>query len=419
MRNWVRLDNAAKIFPTISNKSRTNLYSIAFYLNELVDPIILQEALEITISRFKSFRVRLRAGIFWYYLEEIRSEPVVIPEKAHILETFDKYESRGYLFRIMYFQSKITIEVFHSLTDAYGATQFMKSLIYQYLILKGHKINPENKILINFENSFEETSDSFLRIYDENIKADTSEERGLHFKGTPYEDYWLALYTGIVPKTQFKSVIEKYQCSYTQFLVGAISYSAMKVKYLLEKKKYPFQVFVPVDLRRMFQSKSLRNFSMIVKAKFDLNPDMNLGDYIEIAKSQLKEKLQENYLLPRINGNVKYEKMFIMRIVPLFIKKVALKIGYAKMSTKPDSFCVSNLGNIDLPKDMEKFVDKIIFSNGSMKMTPLNMGVTYYKDNIYMTITSSICERDFQREFFRVLVSEGLDVTLETNDCEG
>ena len=64
MKTWVKLDNAAKIFPVVSNKHRTNLFSIAFSLTELVDPVCLQEALQITIMRFPSFKMRLRSGIF-------------------------------------------------------------------------------------------------------------------------------------------------------------------------------------------------------------------------------------------------------------------------------------------------------------------------------------------------------------------
>ena len=71
-----------------------------------------------------------------------------------------------------------------------------------------------------------------------------------------------------------------------------------------------------------------------------------------------------------------------------------------------------------MPTQMQKYVKKIIFSNGAMKETPINMGVTYYNDSIFMTFTSSILERDFQKVFFRELVNLGLDVTLENNDLE-
>ena len=418
MRSWVRLDNAAKIFPVVSNKHRTNLFSIAFTLNELVDPVVLQEALQLTIMRFPSFRMRLRSGFFWFYLEDNKQMPIVEKENAHILEPIDKYQSRGYLFRVVYFENKITMEVFHTLTDGYGATEFMKALVYCYLNLLDKNIESEGKILIDDENIHEKIQDSFQKIYDERVKPDRTEERALHFVGTEYDNYWLSVITGIVSRQQFKELITRFNCTYTQFMVGLLTYCANKVPYLLEKDKYPFQVFVAVDLRRLFTSKSLRNFSMIVKTSMKLNPNMPLEEYVRIAKEQLTERISEKYLLPRVIGNIKYEKMWLLRIVPLVLKKIALKIGYTRASTKADSLCISNLGDICLPTEMQKYVKKIIFSNGAMKETPINMGVTYYNDSIFMTFTSSILERDFQKVFFRELVNLGLDVTLENNDLE-
>ena len=88
------------------------------------------------------------------------------------------------------------------------------------------------------------------------------------------------------------------------------------------------------------------------------------------------------------------------------------------MSTKANSFCLSNLGEVDLPNDMRKYVTKVTFANGTSNEAPINLGVTNYNGNVYMTLSCSILERDFQREFFRVLSSLGLDITIENNDLE-
>lgn len=418
MKSWIKLDNAAKIFPSVTSKYRTNLYSIVFSLNEIVDPVVLQKALNLTIMRFKTFKIKLKSGLFWNYFEENKKMPVVVKENPYILEPFDAYESNGYMFRVFYFVNKIGIEMFHAITDGYGTTQFLKAILYEYLILKGHTINDEGKILFDLDSSYEESQDSFQRLYEKNGKTDYTENKACHLKGTMYTDNYIGVITGIIPKNSFKPLLEKFDCSYTQFIVGSLNYTASRNLMMVKKKEKPFQVFVPVDLRRKYPTKSLRNFSMVVKTTMTLDKERSLEDYIKDAKEQLVEGLKDENLLPRVLGNVKLEKNFALRIVPLFIKKIAFKIGYKKMSSNADSLCISNLGNIDMPTDMKKIVRKVIFANGATKEAPINMGVTMYNDLVFMTFCSSIIERDFQRTYFRLLSDLGLDITLENNDLE-
>lgn len=418
MKNWIKLDNAAKIFPSVSSKSRTNLFRICFSLTEEVDPKILQDALNDVIRRFKVFKQKLKSGLFWNYLEENKLYPLVEEESAYLLELFDKYQSRGYLFRITYFKNKIGIEMFHVLTDGYGATQFLKALVYDYLVRKGYEINHEGKILFDLESTYEEKEDSFQKLYKQEKNVDRTEIKSSHLVGTKYSDNYIGVMTGIIPKNQFKEVIKKYDCSYTQFLCGLVNYCASKLDYMITKSKYPFQIFVPVDLRRRCPSKTLRNFSMVVKTSIKLDAKYTLEDYIKMSKEQLTENLKDENLLPRVAGNVKMEKMFILRIVPLFIKQIAFKIGYNRMSTVAHSFCISNLGEVDLPSDMRKHVTKVTFANGTSNEAPINLGATYYNDSIYLTFSCAILERDFQREFFRTLSGLGLNIIIESNDLE-
>ena len=77
MKNWLKLDNAAKIFPSVTNAKRHNLFRLSFELTEEIDPVVLQEALDVTIKRFAYFNVKLKRGIFWYYLEENKVKPLV------------------------------------------------------------------------------------------------------------------------------------------------------------------------------------------------------------------------------------------------------------------------------------------------------------------------------------------------------
>ncbi len=418
MRSWVKLDNAAIIFPSISRKYRTNLFRISFSMTEEVNPDILQEALNLTILRFRTFKLKLKNGLFWNYFEDNKKSPLIYPENPYILESINKNDSRGYLFRVTYFQNKIGLEIFHSITDGFGATQFLKALVYEYLVLKGENINDEGKILFDQEFNYEESIDPFNKIYDGALKNTYKEVKACHIIGTPYSDYYTGVVTASCDKDKLKELITKFDCSYTQLICASIFYIVSHRQIMLRKRERPFQIFVPMDLRKKFPTTSLRNFSQIIKVSEKLDANKSLEDYIRICKEQLIENAKDENLLPRVLENVSLQRNFFMRIVPLCIKNIAFKIAYNKQATTADSFCISNLGDLNIPTDMQKYITKITFANGTSKAAPVNIGVTYYKNRIYITFSSAIIERDIQRDFVRLFSGLGVDIIVEHNDLE-
>ena len=71
---WVRLDNAAKIYPAARRRNWSNVYRQSVTFTEPVDEAVLQEALNVTVKRFPSIAARLRKGLFWYYLQQRNTE---------------------------------------------------------------------------------------------------------------------------------------------------------------------------------------------------------------------------------------------------------------------------------------------------------------------------------------------------------
>ena len=63
----LHLDNAAKIYPAVRNKKWSNVFRLSVTLKDVVDPVILQSALEVTIKRFPSMSMKLGRDFFWYY----------------------------------------------------------------------------------------------------------------------------------------------------------------------------------------------------------------------------------------------------------------------------------------------------------------------------------------------------------------
>ncbi|HOH18117.1 MAG TPA: MFS transporter, partial [Bacilli bacterium] len=151
MNKWYRLDNAAKVFPSVTSRRRSNIFRLSITLKEEVDPNILQTALEETINRFPSFKVKLKRGFFWFYFEENGEIPKVSEETPYVCEKLNFRAQQRYLFRLTYYHQRISLEIFHALTDGSGAMEFLKAIVYKYLLLKGKPVKPEKIILTDIE----------------------------------------------------------------------------------------------------------------------------------------------------------------------------------------------------------------------------------------------------------------------------
>ena len=87
---WVKLDNAAKIYPAARRKNWSNLYRQSVTLRENVDIAVLERALEVVVKRFPSIAARLRKGVFWYYLQQVAAAPRIREEYSYPLVYMSK-----------------------------------------------------------------------------------------------------------------------------------------------------------------------------------------------------------------------------------------------------------------------------------------------------------------------------------------
>lgn len=106
MRNWKKLDNAAKIFPSTIEQSETRVFRFYCELNEDVDPQALQEAVCQAVKQFPHFLKILRKGLFWYYLENSQQKPVVMEESESPCPHIYRPGQHNLLFQVTYYKKR-------------------------------------------------------------------------------------------------------------------------------------------------------------------------------------------------------------------------------------------------------------------------------------------------------------------------
>ena len=94
------------------------------------------------------------------------------------------------------------------------------------------------------------------------------------------------------------------------------------------RKKSPFiRMEVPVNLRPIFGSPTMRNFSSYVYITLDVsNGDYTLEEAVKEVKLQKRLYMQPARLTKRIAANVALEDNLAIRCIPLFIKKPVINI---------------------------------------------------------------------------------------------
>ena len=415
---WYKLDNAGKIFPAVSQDERSNVFRLSLYIDQEVDPLILEESVNKILPRFETFAVQLKNGLFWNYFAQNERRFIVEKEPAQVCKYFKPVRNNGYLFKVYYLQNKITLETFHALSDGNGALHFLKSLVFQYYKLKGYKIEHQNKILSEKPYSKKESEDNFVSNYDRDKRRNLKEEKAYHLSGERFGQHWVLMVKAKVGTQKLIDIVKnKYQCTITQYVTALMAYSIYKETNDFIGHKKPLKIFIPVNLRPYFNSITLRNFSLYLKTTYDANRnDWTFENMLELTKEQFKDQLDKDKLQSRISSLVGFEKNVFIRILPLVLKTLAFKIGYNILGESISSCSISNLGVVDLPSDLQdKIIDADFINAGyGLAMTLISLGS---KTNIIMS--TPLKDMSIINHMVSILVNDGLDVTLDTNYKEG
>ena len=409
--SWFRLDNAASIYPSASDKDWNFVFRLSATMKEKVDKDILQSALTDILPRFPSFNVRLCHGFFWNYYERNFSKCEVEEEKDFPCQPFDLNNSSKFLIRVLYSDYKISLEVFHAITDGRGALFFFNSLIARYIERKGVEIS-EFKGCASYLDipTDEEMEDSFFA-HTTNEKTTRPKEKSAYkIKGSVLPAGMVSSTEGRMSVSKVKEVAKKYGATISVFLASVVGYCVYKKQ---KSSKKPTRISVPIDLRSRYASKTLRNFSSYVNVEVE-GENISFEDVIEIFKKELSN-VDDNMLQANINANVKLQKNIFVKIIPLAIKNVVLKTCFNYMGENYQTLALSNVGQVVCPKEFERFVESYTFNLGRSLHNEKSIGVVSFGDTLSMCISSKISETETERDIFRMLSSFGIDVKIYSN----
>lgn len=412
MKNtWVPLDHAAKLLISGIKKTETQTFRITCELTESVDPILLQLATEFTLDHFPSYRFIMRKGVFWYYLEDSNKIPVVQKEHKSVCSDMKCMYSKKLLFEISYFGKRIHMEVFHVLADGTSTKEFFQTLISKYISL-AHKL-PEP--VASWDGSFSQRNDdSYNKYYSGNNSKLNKRLEAAQIRGTRYDANFLRNITARMIGTPVRSVAKEYDTTMTIYLVSCLIQSIGENINAREQKK-PIMISVPVDLRNYFPSFSARNFWGSILIKYTWNEsDNSIPSIINCIKPQFTHMLTKEFLENQLDEQSTIENKFWAKLVPLGIKRLALKFVY-KRSLKGITATLSNIGKINVAEQYKSYIRAfdICSSTGKLKAC-----VCSYDDILSISFTNPRTRSDIEKSFVRILTSNDINVSVFSNDIE-
>jgi NRPS condensation-like uncharacterized protein len=395
------------------------VFRITASLKEPVKYSAIRDAVEITSKRFPYFNVSLGSGLFWHFLEFNDQLPRIHIEEEIPCTAFAVKRRNEPLYRVVIKENRISVEFTHIITDGSGAMEFLKSLLYTYLSLTGRHISTSGEIILPgmpiSEEEFEDGYNKFFRKLPSPSKLVKAWRLPFKLNDKPR----MKVLHAEVNLEEMLEVSRKHKVSITEYFVAVYHFSLQEIYVSWKgnskkREKKVLRIEVPVNMRNKYPSKTMRNFSLFVLPEIDLR----LGTYsFEEILSSVHHQLQISSDIKQISrflsSNVSHEKLIIIRILPLFIKKMAISAIYRGLASRRWTGIVTNLGLVTLPGEMEDMIDSFEIIPPSPNLSvKVNAGLISYRNKLRICFSNITQTRELEQRIFRHLSDAGIHVKI-------
>lgn len=408
-KNGHNLDNTAHIYPAISSKKDPNVYRISVELCEAIKPELLLAALKETLPSFKAFNVAITSTLFWHHFEDISKEPSIHKDEGIPCQSFSLSE-KDFLFRLLYNGCKIHLEVFHVLSDGIGSLQFLKAICSRYLQLAFHydftSLQLEHRYEREHGNCLE---DAYLKNYStSNYHADSS-PKGYQMRGDALEG--LTVLSMLFNIDDMKAAAHKQNATISEFITAILSY-ALKKQQIKEHSTQPITLYIPVNLRPIFNTETSLNFFSGFSVVFEDAYRHNFAWILKQTKQQFKAKNTRQALSKSFELNVYGQQHPLINMIPLPVKNAFLKQVY-KRGKNNISLVFSNLGIVKVDSIFTPYIKGVRILNCPSPHDLVKVTAISYGDTLALTFGSFIKVDGFLKEVMESFQEYGVTGIIE------
>lgn len=409
---WFALDDAAKIYPMSIDHGKMSVFRLSVYLKDNVVPEILQMALNFTVKRFPSFATTLKKGFFWHYLDTAKRRFCIEEESDIPCRPLKVSASGSQSFRVIYYNNRISVEFFHVLTDGTGGVTFLKVLTAEYLRLCGVDIASDETLWdINATTATEEFENAFSKVPQSKTASGFVDKLAVQMNGKLSKVKPCRIIHFKMNAAELKGAAKRYGTTVTSYLLALMFLSA---KAATDELCGESSIQVPVNMRKFYPSKTVRNFSMYCGIRLPIDEITDISEIISKIDTQLHHKASVEAMTEMLTATEKTVEM--LKYIPLAIKQSVAKWVYGFLGDKIFTNTLSNLGVVTVPSNMAEHIESMDFVLGTAITNRAGCAVITVNDTTTFSISKMTVDPTFEEKMYDLLISDGIKVTAEGSD---
>ena len=414
------LDTFSIVYPALQTKEWNEVFRITAVLKQDIQPLVLSQAIKDLKERFPNFYVQLRRGFLKYTLIPAEDTDVLTKESDYPCRPLVIGSGEEPMFRVLYAQKHLSLEMSHCVSDGGGALCLFKNILARYMQLLGFQFDNTDGVLdINEKPTESETEDAFKKLNLKDTKRVSRSEESSYQYVQIDKDNNLKVLHGLISVDALKKLTKAKGVTITEYLTAVFIYAFYK-DLLPNKSKRPIKICVPADLRRLFGSNTLRNFSLYANIGIHPNKRDYTFDEILVETAQnFKEGFSKETLSSLAITNIADANHIFLRCAPIFLRNVFIRIGFDLFSHRTFTSALSNVGIVTLPKGLAEQVEHFEFVLGNAKKSKLECGTVTFGNVMDICFTSLSNITDIQRLFFTHLTEQGINVSIQSNIQNG
>ena len=418
------LDNSAVFMAAIAGASGPFVFRLSCDIDETVRLAELEASLVALAPRFPFLFATLRAGVFWHYLDPVEASPHVEAEARNPARPMRR-DGRP-LVRVTAYGRRIACEFHHAVTDGTGAFALMRSLIVEYFLRRGLAADTPNELFAGIPRpgesvDREEEEDAYARVFKPTATVPDRGAKAFLLGGKRLVAGYRET-IGTLSLSGALALAKEKKASLTELLVAVHLSVLQDIHDALPPRRRRsarkvIALQIPVNLRKIYPSRTLRNFFLFAAASIDLRLGYwEMDEILRRVHHQLRLGMEEKELLRQLKRNVGGERNPLGRPVFLPIKTLVLRAINASIGVGTYSGSLSNMGAIELPPPIAEHVLRFSLLPSRARSTGANICLLSWKDKLYITVGSVVRDREFERRYFSRLVELGLEVAVESSE---